>query len=202
MSHSPPPLTPRHLIRGFTLIELLITLVILGVLIAVAVPSFSDIRRNSELSGAANNFLSALNAARAEGMKRNMHAIVTPIDGDNDWSKGWVVFVDVDRGGTFSTGDLMVFQAAAPPSYISISAGSGTGTAAENPSYLLFDGSGFAKTKAGAFGANTVQISRNDVASTQYREIRRVKIAKTGRVRICTPQSASDNACKDSGDEG
>ncbi|MNL63807.1 hypothetical protein D3C87_1879730 [compost metagenome] len=96
----------------------------------------------------------------------------------------------------------MVFQSEAPPSYISVSAASDSGTAGENPSYLLFDGSGFAKNKTGGFGANTVQIRRNDVASTQYREIRRIKVAKTGRVRVCTPQSGSDATCKDSGDEG
>lgn len=188
--------------RGFTLIELLITLVILSVLIVVAVPSFSNIRKNSELSSTANNFMSALNTARAEGMKRNLHALVTPVDGDNNWGKGWIVFVDVDRNGAYSTGDLLILQTEGPPPYISVSAGSGSGTAAENPSYLLFDGSGFSKTTSGGFGANTVQISRNDVASTDYRQIRRIKVAKTGRARVCTPQSASDSACKVSGDEG
>lgn len=187
---------------GFTLIELMVTLAILSLLIVVAVPSFSDLRRNSELSGVANNFISALNTARTEGMKRNMNSIVAPVNGDNDWSKGWLVFVDVDRSGIYSTGDLIVLQVEAPPSYISVSAGSGSGTAAESPSYLLFDGSGFSKTKTGGFGANTVQINRSDVSSTEYRQIRRVKVAKTGRVRVCTPQSATDSTCKSTGDEG
>lgn len=202
MSYPLLPRTPRRSFSGFTLIELLITLAILAVLIALAAPSFTSIRKNGELSSAANNFLAAVNAARAEGMKRNMNAMITPVNSDNDWGQGWVVFVDVDRGGTYNTGDLLIFRADAPPPYISVSTVSNSGSASENPSYLLFDGSGFAKTKTGGFGANTIQISRNDVASTQFREIRRVKVAKTGRTRVCTPDSTSDTKCADSGDEG
>ena len=148
----------------------------------------------------ANNFLAALNTARAEGMKRNMNTMVTPVNGDNDWSKGWLVFVDVDRDQVYSSGDLLITQADAPLPYIAITAASG-GTAGETVSYLLFDGSGFAKTKSGGFGANTVAIARNDVASTQYSQIRRVKVAKTGRVRVCTPKTGTDTACSASGED-
>ena len=126
--------------------------------------------------------------------------MVTPVNGDNDWSKGWLVFVDVDRDQVYSSGDLLITQADAPLPYIAITAASG-GTAGETVSYLLFDGSGFAKTKSGGFGANTVAIARNDVASTQYSQIRRVKVAKTGRVRVCTPKTGTDTACSASGED-
>lgn len=186
---------------GFTLIEMLVTVAIASVLMMVAVPSFIDIRRNSELSGAANGLLAALNAARTEGMKRNMSAMVIPKTKDNNWNSGWVVFVDVDRDGEFDTtkGDLLITESETPPNFISFAANGGTG--AENPSYLLFDGSGFHKDKAGGFGGNTISVSRTDVDSAQYSQVRRVKVARTGRARVCTPKSASDNACKSTGED-
>ncbi len=182
--------------RGFTLIELMVTLSLLAVMSAIAVPSFVSYRRNAELTSITNSLVAALNAARSESMKRNMNAMVVPTNNDNVWSKGWQVFVDIDRDGTFSTGDLVVMSQAAPPSYIAVT---GNGTSSETPSYVLYDGSGFSKNKAGGFGANTIQIARSDTASTNFREIRRLKISSTGRIRVCTPTSASDSACSSSG---
>lgn len=187
--------------RGFTLIELLVTVAIVSILMMVAVPSFSDIRRNSELSGAANGLLAAVNMARTEGMKRNMNSLVIPKSKDNNWNAGWLVFIDVDRDGLFDTtkGDLLVVEGDAPASYLSITANGGTG--AENPSYLLFDGSGFHKDKTGGFGGNTLTIRRTDVDAARYNQVRRMKVARTGRTRVCTPVSASDNACKETGED-
>ena len=184
---------------GFTLIELMVTLALAAVLLTIAVPSFVAYQRNSELTSVANNFIAALNAARTEAMKRNLNAMVIPSNKDTDWSKGWIVFVDVDRNNTFDSGtDIVIFQQDAPLPYISVS---GVGTAADSPlSYVMYDASGFSKTNTGGFGASTVQISRNDASATDFAQIRRVKISSVGRVRVCTPKSATDTACSSTND--
>ena len=186
-----------RLVLGFTLIELMVTVALIALLSAVAVPNFVTFRRNSELTGITNNFLGALNAARSEGMKRNMNSMVVPANNDTDWSKGWIVFVDVDRSDNYSTGDIAILEQSAPPSYISIS---GNGFFGANPSYVKYDGSGFSRPKSGDNANATLNISRNDVPSTEYNQVRRIKIAVTGRIRVCTPKSASYAACSTSDD--
>lgn len=180
-------------VHGFTLIELMVTIAIAVILMTVAVPGFVAFQRSSELTSIANNLLVSISMARTEAGKRNAPVLVVPGDYGTDWATGWVVFADNNRDGVYnSNGDTIISTQPAPPSYIVMT---GNGTTSENPSYIRYDGSGFSKTKAGGFDANTIQIARNDTASTDYSQIRRLKIASTGRVRICTPKTATDTKC-------
>jgi len=184
---------------GFTLIELMVTLAIAAILMMVAVPSFTTFQRNAQLTSLSNTLLSSINAARGEAMKRGRYAMVVPADNAN-WSSGWIVFVDMDRSQNYNAAkDAILLTQEAPPSYLTITPTDG-GSTAETPPYIMFDASGYAKTKAGAAGLNTLEISRNDVSGTdQLAQTRRLKIAFTGRVLICTPQSTSDANCAQTG---
>lgn len=57
--------------RGLTLVEALIGLVILGMLVALAVPSFQEWIRNSQIRNAADAMNNGLQVARAEAISRN-----------------------------------------------------------------------------------------------------------------------------------
>jgi len=56
---------------GFTLIELMITIVVLAVLVAIALPSFQSIIEKRRLVGAADNLYADLQYARSEAIKQN-----------------------------------------------------------------------------------------------------------------------------------
>jgi len=57
--------------RGFSLIELLVGIVILGVLMAMAVPRFTDWLRNARIRTSAEAIQNGLQLARAEAVRRN-----------------------------------------------------------------------------------------------------------------------------------
>lgn len=179
---------------GFTLIELMVTLALLAILMAVAVPSLTTFQRNAQLTSFSNTMLASMNAARGEAMKRGRHAMMVPAGDGTNWSNGWVVFVDVDRSYTYeAANDVTILTREEPPNYLTITVG---GTPAASPPYIMFDASGYSKTKAGGFGASTFEIKRNDVSGAeQLTQTRRVKIASTGRVRVCTPVSTNDAKC-------
>lgn len=81
--------------RGFTLLELLITMAVVAILAAVAVPSFQNMIATQQVRSAASDLVSALNFARSEAVKRNTTVRVDPgIDPGDDWNDGWEVYVD------------------------------------------------------------------------------------------------------------
>lgn len=64
-------------LRGFTLIELLFSMVLLGILLAVAVPSVVDMVTRSRLKGAAEELFLNLQWARSEAIKQNTNFTVS-----------------------------------------------------------------------------------------------------------------------------
>ncbi len=59
----------RH-IRGITIIEMMIAVLIVAVLAALTVPSLSELFVRNRLETTANEFMTALNLARSEAIRR------------------------------------------------------------------------------------------------------------------------------------
>lgn len=180
--------------QGFTLIELMVTVSIAAILMTVAVPSFTSFRRNAELTSVANKVVTSVNTARGEAMKRGMNAFLVPLNNGADWNAGWVAFVDKARTQVYdAAAEGVVTTQQAIPAGITVT---GNGTAMGAVPYIMFDASGFSKTKSGGFGALAFSIKRNDVtAAEQPEQSRFVIVSSTGRVRVCKPVDASDANC-------
>ena len=182
----------RVLANGFTLIELMVTMALAAILMSVAVPSFTAFMRNAELTSFTNSLLAGINAARGEAMKRGRYAMVVPNDGSS-WDSGWTVFIDIDRSQTLTAGDITILTSEAKSTYLTITS---NGSATGSTPYIMYDASGYSKLKNGSFSALTFEIKRNDVTGTELlTQTRRLKIASTGRPRICTPKTSSDTTC-------
>jgi type IV fimbrial biogenesis protein FimT len=169
---------------GFTLIELMVTVAVLAVMLTLAAPSFVTFQRNSELTTTANSFAAALTAARAEAMKRQLNAFVRPRSGD-DWTQGWVVFVDADWDflGTSST-DIQVSTQGPIPSAIVVNYNGAPSDA--NSHYLMFNGAGFLRDTNGSFGASRA------IELKSGTESRFIIVNPAGRMRVCNPARESN----------
>lgn len=105
------PLLQRQ--KAFTLIELMISILVLLVLLAIAVPSFTDLLARNRLSAQANELLSVLQLARSEAIKQNQTMRLCKANADLDacsaasgsWD-GWILIdtaspATVIRAGRF-----------------------------------------------------------------------------------------------------
>ncbi len=103
---------------GFTLIELIITLTIAGILIALAAPAMQTFIQDQRLTNQANEFITDLNIARSEAVKRGGSNIVICKQGGTAaspscstsaaWSAGRVVFVDADSDGVIDSNETIL----------------------------------------------------------------------------------------------
>ncbi len=80
--------------KGFSLIELIIVVVLIGVMVVMAIPSYSDFIANQRARTNAQTLLGTLMYARSEAIKINGNVSVTAAGGG--WNAGWTI----SRGAT------------------------------------------------------------------------------------------------------
>ena len=163
--------------KGYSLIELLLTIAILGILFAVSLPNFQDTIESNVTNSQAKLFITTLNLARSEAIKRGRNVGICPssdgIDCDAaSWSTGWIVFVDVNGdadgdAGSIDAGDtiIRVFDALGANSVLTVTT-----------DFLEYDSRGFSATA----GVQTMLLCPSTANSDNAHS---VEVGLSGRVR-------------------
>jgi type IV fimbrial biogenesis protein FimT len=188
----------RTMTRGFTLLELMVTLALAAVILSLAAPGFGEFRRNGRLTSAGNDFLSAVQVARSEAIKRQQPVAVcpsaTPEDANATCSAGpftgWIVFVDPNndclRGG-------------GAEALIKGGSAADTLNAASTGVCVSFAGTGFRQTAVQVgqpIATRTVFCDDRGLdvqAGTDQSAARGIYVTPTGRSRVSRDVSSTSN---------
>lgn len=139
--------------HGFTLLELLITVAILAIILAIAVPSFSSQIQASRTETARLELQAAIETARSLAVTRNKRSVLQATN--EYWHQGWVLFVDLNQDGIQDDDEPSV-QEMAPLEGVRISSNR---PLAHTVSFIgTGEGRKPGKVDAGAFLTGTIKI--------------------------------------------
>ncbi len=93
--------------KGFTLVELLVAITIIAVSLSLALPGFQGMVARNRISTQVNDFLTAINLARSEAMRRGSFVSIQSVDNgavaDNEFGNGYCVQIGQPGAAGFST---------------------------------------------------------------------------------------------------
>ena len=165
-------------VSGFSVIELMITIAIVAILVAVALPSFQESLRGNRVSTATNELITSLNLARSEALRNPRGAVIcTSQNGatcGGDWDDGWIVWIDADGNGLPGGADDRLIRHVSGRDRLAAAAGGGATLA----NRIAFDNRGRVDNDE----ARVVTVQPTECKSGAMQKTR-IDISRTGQSR-------------------
>ena len=174
--------------RGFTTVELLVTLAVVGVTLAIGLPSMASWAARARLSSLSEDLLVHLHLARSESIKRGGAVVLCKsADGETctsagTWSQGWIIFHDADNNGVRGPREAIVQRMGALPEGWRLAGNSAVSR------YISYQPSGSTRLASGGFQAGTLTLCQLSAGPVTARQI---VLNAAGRPRLQTTTVAS-----------
>lgn len=174
---------------GLSMIELLMVLVIGGLLVALAGPSFNALVHAQRGSALASGLFDGLQLTRIAAITRNDRVVMCKsVDGSGcstigGWHQGWIVFQDNNNNAVLDLGEAVIDR------HHTLSPGwqlIGNGPVSN---YVSYGSTGYSKLISGAFQAGTFTMCPMTSGTSPARQI---VINSAGRTRV---QKAAASVC-------
>ena len=170
--------------RGFSLVEMMIVVVLLAIVSAIAVPSFTQMIQNTRIRTAAESIQNGLQVARAEAVKRNAKVKFQLNDADS----GWVVCEVANVADDCPDEEQIQSRSTAEGSTADVTA---TVVPAGNTS-VVFTGMGLIDQGSNPFTQVDVDMSETVMSPADSRELR-ILLGAGGSIRMCNPNLDEDD---------
>lgn len=183
----------RRLPAGFTLIEVMVTVGLIAVLAALAMPSFTQLINTNRLAGLSNDINVMLQSARLEAVRRGTRVVICPSTNGTGCTTGtrwqrWLSFVDVNANNTVDAGDeILRSESVYAPLELRVDTGISTG------SRIVFRSNGFIYNSGGTALLAGV-LSACLPTDNPPQNSREVRIAAGTRISVAPVTNAECNA--------
>lgn len=201
MTHLNPNRAAFRIATGFTLVELMVTLTVVGILAALAVPNMRLFIQNNRLTAASNDLLRSFQLARTEAIKRQQNVVVcasvnttaaNPTCSFGAFT-GWIVFQDTNSNWQADVGEAVLERHGPLDGSITVKT--------DNNGIESYAATGFANPAAAEKPTRNIvlcDIRGYQVYGATSTE-RAVLIANTGRVRVSPTATDVSNAAAAAG---
>ena len=176
--------------------ELIATMAVAGILVTLAVPSFSEVIKNNRLITQANDFVTALNVARSEAIRRGERVTVCKSSDQvscvtsGSWDQGWIIFDDVNGDGVVTDPTTNVLRV-----HGSLSGSTTLKGGTNLDDYVSYVASGATQQFAGGVSASQsgVLVLCDDRGFIS--QAKAIQIRATGRVNAGSATSSAAGSC-------